>query len=190
MAYTTPTALNLGDLVTTAIFNEYTVDNVLALRAGIVDFIHIVDQKTAGSDGGTFNSGNWRRRTLNTELTDTGGHASVGSNQITLEAGIYKIVATAPAHKVNAHRLRLWNDTDSSVISLYAPVAFASSGTADISLAYLSGQFTITAQKVLELEHRCQTSRSTDGYGYAINSVFSVPEEFYSSVMLQRIADA
>jgi hypothetical protein len=190
MAYTAPTTLGVGDLVTTDIFNEYTVDNVIAVRAGVVDFIHIVDQKTAGTDGGTFTSGAWQTRDLNTELIDTGGHASVGSNQITLEAGIYKIMAQAPASNVDFHRLRLWNVTDSAVISLYAPPAYASSGAFETQNAFLSGQFTITAQKVLELQHRCSTTKTANGFGVQINWQFSVPEEFYASVMLQRIADA
>lgn len=47
----------------------------------------IQDQKSSGTDGGTFTSGAWRTRTLNTTVLNTiGAGFSLSSNQFTLAA--------------------------------------------------------------------------------------------------------
>jgi hypothetical protein len=126
------------------------------------------DQKSSGTDGGTFTSGGWRTRNQNVEVADTGGHGSVASDQITLAGGTYRIFAQAPAHFVAAHQLRLQNITDGTTI-LTGENAFTSySGGAGVNSetpALLRGRFTLTATKVLELQHRCTVTVSGNGMG-------------------------
>jgi hypothetical protein len=126
------------------------------------------DQKSSGTDGGTFTSGGWRTRNQNVEVADTGGHGSVASDQITLAGGTYRIFAQAPAHFVAAHQLRLQNITDGTTI-LTGENAFTSySGAAGVNSetpALLRGRFTLTATKVLELQHRCTVTVSGNGMG-------------------------
>ena len=78
------------------------------------DYIKLSDTKTAGTDGGTFTSGAWYTRTLNTEDVDTGNHCSLTSNQFTLDAGTYRIKARSAAYDVNAHIAKLYNITDAA----------------------------------------------------------------------------
>ena len=66
-------------------------------------FLHIQDQKPQGTNGGTFTSGAWRTRDLNTVLTNTITGASLADNQITLPAGKYYVEASAPAYQTFAH---------------------------------------------------------------------------------------
>lgn len=123
----------------------------------------IGDQKSAGTEGGTFTSGAWQTRDLNTEISDADGIVSISSNQFTLAAGTYLVNASAPAHKVNGHQIRLYNTTDSSTVAF---------GTTEISHAsdncgnrsFVSARFTISGSKVYEIQHRCATTRATDGY--------------------------
>jgi len=68
------------------------------------DYILINDTKSSGTHGGTFSSGAWRTRDLNTIVSDTGGHASLSSNQITLEAGTYECFISCPAFDVENHK--------------------------------------------------------------------------------------
>ena len=68
------------------------------------------DQKTVNTDGGTFTSGAWRTRVLNTTVfnTDT-TNIVLGTDQFTLLAGSYLIQWSAPAKGVNLHQSRLFD---------------------------------------------------------------------------------
>lgn len=123
----------------------------------------IGDQKSAGSEGGGFTSGAWRTRDLNTEISDADGIVSISSNQFTLAAGTYLVNASAPAHKVNGHQIRLYNTTDSSTVAFgTTEIAHASDNCGNRS--FVSARFTISGSKVYEIQHRCATTRATDGY--------------------------
>src|SRR5687768_2319629 len=77
----------------------------------VFDILHLVDEKAANTAGGTFTTGAWRTRTLNTEKLDE-ITSTLASNQFTLPAGTYNIVASAPAFFVSRHQTRLRNITD------------------------------------------------------------------------------
>ena len=61
----------------------------------------IADVKAQNTDGGTFTQDAWRRRDLNTEITDVDGIVSISSNQFTLGAGNYLIKWSCPAKSVS-----------------------------------------------------------------------------------------
>lgn len=144
-------------------------------------YVNVQDQKAQNTDGGTFTSGSWRTRVLNTEVSDVGGLCSLASNQITLAAGTYVIFATAAVQAVNRNQLRLQNVTDTSTV-LVGQSNYTEAGGSS-SIAQLRGVFTIGASKALELQHQCQTTGTTTGFGVASN--FST--EVYSIVELWKI---
>ena len=75
----------------------------------------VADANNQGNqNGGDFNSGAWRTRTLDTEITDSDGIVSLSSNQFTLQAGNYFIIAWASALQVNGHQARLRDITNGS----------------------------------------------------------------------------
>lgn len=143
------------------------------------DYINIVDQKAQNTAGGAFNNGAWRTRDLNTELADTGNLASVAANQITLEAGTYRVFITAPAAQVRRHQLRLYDTTGAAVL-LTGNNAFAVPGSQ--SIATLAGRFTISVQSVLEVQHQCQTTVAGNGFGIECNFT----TEVYTNVSMWR----
>lgn len=145
-------------------------------------FLHIQDQKASGNAGGTFTSGSWQTRTLNTEVTDEIG-STLSSNQFTLPAGTYYIEALLSAYQVANHKAKLYNATDTADV-IIGTNGHTSSSNNVISWSHVNGRFTIAAQKTFELQHRCQTSKATDGYGLA-NS-FSVVE-IYADVKIWQI---
>jgi len=130
------------------------------------DYVLIKDHKASGTAGGTFTSGAWRTRDLNTELVDTGSNASIAANQITLAAGTYRVRASAPAGAVNLHQTRLYDITNTAVLvtgtSERIDAAIASS-----SRSFIEGRFTIAGSTVIELQHQCQSTFATNGFGYA-----------------------
>jgi hypothetical protein len=138
-------------------------------------YIYIRDEKASGTDGGTFTSGAWRTRDLNTEVSDAGNNASLASNQITLTAGTYRFRASAPAFHVDMHKCRLQNVTDATTIQIGCNGnTLVSSDVMDRS--FVSGRFTVIAGKALELQHQCLTTAATIGFGTA--SSFGVVEVY------------
>lgn len=151
---------------------------------GDLTFLHVRDEKTANTDGGTFTQAADQTRVLNTAVTNTITGASLATNQITLPAGTYAIFASAPAHNVDEHRAWLYNTTDAATTILGS--SERSDGLADITTtSWVVGLFTIAAQKVFELRHRCTNTGTTTGFGFAVNINSAV--EVYSSVLIIKL---
>tara|TARA_B100001093_G_scaffold270229_1_gene258349 strand:+ start:188 stop:730 length:543 start_codon:yes stop_codon:yes gene_type:complete len=135
----------------------------------IKSYAIIVDQKTNETNGGTFTSGAFRTRDLNTELSDEDGIVSISSNQFTLQAGSYLIKASCPVYDVARNQAQIYNVTDSTSVAVgqsnFVGTTANESGT---SLVY--GRTTITAQKVFEIRHAAQTTSYDYGFGVAANS--------------------
>lgn len=123
----------------------------------------IGDQKSSTTAGGTFTTGAWRTRDLNTEITDPDGIVSLSSNQFTLAAGTYLVNASAPAHRVNNHQVRLRNNDDG--INYFGTSEWSHNSYATTTRSFVSARFTIAASKAFELQHRCMTTYSTIGFG-------------------------
>ena len=151
---------------------------------GAEDHILIRDEKANTTVGGTFTAGAWQTRDLNTEVYDTGNHASIASNQITLAAGTYRVKARCPAFAVGRHKCKLRNITDGADIIIGSSEDSAA-GIHSSTISVFWGRFTIGTAKVLELQHRCETSKVTLGLG--ISSNFGVIE-VYSSIELTKEA--
>lgn len=130
-------------------------------------YVNIQDQKSSGTAGGGFTSGAWQTRTLQTEVSDDASIATLASNQITLAAGTYEMRAAATAAAVDRHQLRLQNVTDTTTTVGPGLNSVALAAGPDQTTAILAGRFTIAASKALELQHRCQTTRATDGFGFS-----------------------
>ena len=146
---------------------------------GTGDYILIRDEKSQGTAGGTFTSGSWQTRVLNTEVSDAGGNASLSSNQITLAAGTYRARILCPARLCAEHQARLYNTTDAAVV-LLGTSQYAPSGVDGPNVySEIIGRFTIGSGKALEVQHKCATSRSSDGFGTGSNlatEIFTVVE--------------
>lgn len=131
-------------------------------------YIYVRDEQTAGTHGGASTATTWHTRTLNTEVSDAGGHATLATNQITLVAGTYRFAASAPAFQSLQHKVRLANITDTTYI--YGTSEWTGT-TADIqSRSIVSGRFTIAASKVFELQHYINSAAASWGLGRATNA--------------------
>lgn len=144
----------------------------------------IQDQKASGTDGGTFTSGAWRTRVLNTTVySDLAGY-SLASNQFTLPAGTYFVTATAPAYLVNYHAARLYNATDAAVIMSGTSEFSYHTGPLSQTRSFIVGNFTLAASKALEIQHRCSATSATFGFGVAAGSLFAVGTEIYTEARI------
>jgi hypothetical protein len=144
----------------------------------------IADVKAYTESGGTFTAGAWRTRELNTELDDPENIVTIASNQFTLQAGTYLIEWSSPAHDVARHTSRLQNITDSTTeadgMSNYTATA---DSVQNISLG--ACVVTAVASKVFEIQHYCDTTKTTNGYG--VNSSVSGTNSVYTLVKIHKI---
>jgi hypothetical protein len=143
----------------------------------------ITDQKTNGTNGGTFTSGAWRTRDLNTILSDVDGIVSVSSNQFTLQAGTYMFFIVVPAVEVDFVKAGLYNVSDSQ-FSLLSEPQFTNAGATYASINNIVlGKITIASQKIFEVRQYCSTSKATYGFGRTA----SLPEvEYYTRVEIWK----
>jgi hypothetical protein len=147
--------------------------------------LHVRDEKPSGTSGGTFTSGSYQTRTLNTTKTNEISGASLASNQITLPAGTYWCEASAMASLVNTHKAKLYNVTDASDILIGTSGYNSQTAAYAYDRSFVTGRFTLAASKVIELRHRCSVTRATDGFGVAV-SFGDV--EVYAEAMIWKIA--
>jgi hypothetical protein len=139
------------------------------------EYMLVRDEKPQGTNGGTSLTGN-NIRVLNTTVANTIVGASLGSNQITLPAGTYRIRAEAPTAENSVHRAQFYNVTDATIQIL----GTSRNGTTDIQdFATVWGRFTITSTKVFELRHQMTAGVATRGLGDATNML---GVEVYSQV--------
>lgn len=151
---------------------------------GNAPYINIQDQKAQNTAGGTFTNGADRTRTLNTVVNNDRGTASLdtSTNRITLPAGKYLCRASAPAFAVNRHQAWLQNITTAT--TLLRGTSELCAGTNTTTRSMIQGQFELTTSSQLEVQHRCNTTEATNGFGAEAN--FGV--EVYTVVELWKVA--
>jgi len=137
-----------------------------AIAAANARYIHVQDQKASGTAGGTFTSGAYRTRDLNTVVNNSISGASLSSNEVTLPAGVYRIEAKAMADRTLLTRLRVFNVTDSTTL-IWGMSERLSSGFDDTMVNVAKAIVTLSASKTLRVEHRSSSSQSTTGFGQA-----------------------
>lgn len=137
------------------------------------------DVKGSSVEGGTFTSGAWRTRDLNTEV-DPSSIVTLSSNQFTLAAGTYLIRAKVPALQVDWHKAKLYNITDSTDDIIGTSEVSASANLYATSSSHIIGRITIAGTKTFEIQHRCTTTRANYGFGstdnYSVSSIYTVVE--------------
>jgi hypothetical protein len=171
-------------------------DEVLTLASGIPswatassggfgnELIHVREEQTAGTAGGTFTSGSMQTRTLNTVVTNQITGASVATNQITLPAGSYIAIASAPAFRVVGHIAQLYDTTGTAVLET-GTSENSRNGTDTVpTRSWVHARFTLSVESDIELQHRANTTRSTDGFGIAA-SVSTT--EVFGEVMIWKV---
>jgi hypothetical protein len=141
-------------------------------------YVLVREELAQGTDGGTFTSGAWQTRALNSEAADSGDFADLSSNQITLEPGTYRLRASAPAFAVGAHQAR-WQNISDGVTVLMGTTEQA---VAEATRSMVSGRFVVEASTVFELQHCCASTGTGDGFGAAANFA----AEVYAEVELWR----
>lgn len=143
---------------------------------------YLKDVKPSGTAGGTFTAGAWQTRTLNTLEGDT-SFVTLSANAFTLPAGRYEIEASAPARGVNSHALKLRNITLGSDQLIGSNSYATSTGAVQTSVSII-GILHLTVPQVFEVQHRCETTSSSVGFGTSTG--FGVSEVF-TQVKIKKV---
>jgi hypothetical protein len=147
------------------------------------NYILLENRQNSGTSGGTVTSGAWRTSTLNQEVLDEPAACSLAANVFTLAAGTYEIEAIHPFYNCNSAQIRLYNQTDTSVVHEGQTVYVATTDAVQIS-ATLKYKFTIAASKALRIEYQVSSTQATNGQGVAA----SFGTEVYLIVRLRKTA--
>ncbi len=147
----------------------------------VAQVVHLKDVRASGVAGGSFTSGSYQTRTLNTVEGDT-SLVTLAANQFTLPTGKYLIEGVAQAYFCQNHKLRLRNITDSTD-SLIGLADFSYSSNMG-STAFVGGTVEITSTKVFELQHRCAITRAADGFG--LTAAFG-DNEVYAHIKITKV---
>jgi hypothetical protein len=141
------------------------------------------DSKSSGTDGGTFASGSWEERTLNSTQVEFGTSISRSGNTITLTAGTYRINAYAIASAVDGHKIRIFNKSSSTSIAVgsseVAPTLSLMNTKSTIECIV-----TLTSTTEILLQHICNTGNAGDGRGIASNIG---DNEIFAEVAIEKI---
>jgi len=144
--------------------------NLTGLSASLFSsYAIIADQKANDVDGGTFTSGDWRTRDLNTELIDPDGIVSISSNQFTLQAGTYFIKAHAPAYRVNRHMAKLYQTSGTPADIAFGTGQYTNSTYLGHTDSIVRARVTISSATTYEIRHRCAATHATSGFGNGAN---------------------
>ena len=145
----------------TTVTNISNVTNVTSSGIAVIR-----DEKASSTDGGTFTSGSWQQRDLNS-LTGDVSFVSLGTNDFTLDSGIYVITATAPAYDVQDHQARIYNSTSALSVAVGSMGFSNANGGAGANTE--SNLVTVVqvgaSGETFRIEHRCSATVTTDGFG-------------------------
>ena len=172
-------------------WTAFVAGNVLEASQlnGVVDnFADIAifnETQASGTNGGTFTSGSYVKRTLNTTVVNNITGCSIAASVITLPAGTYSVFSSAPAYKVAFHKTRLRNTTASTDIAIGASCFTDASDASVTTHSVLQTSFVLSASTNIELQHRSSATKTDNGFGQP--STFG-DSEIYSQITITRIA--
>lgn len=156
------------------------------------NYLNIIDQKAQNTNGGSFTSGAWRTRDLNTVRTNEIAGASLASNTITLPSGKYYVEWACPCSSDNneiRHQSRLFNTTDNALIILGSGCHFDNTpglgAVLSTTYSFGQGQFTLAATKNVQLQHIISSTENTFGFGEPAN----LTNEIYSQISIWKVSN-
>lgn len=155
---------------------------IVRITPGLVAYLK--DVKASGTAGGTFTSGSYQTRVLNTVEGDS-SIVSLLSNQFTLQAGTYEIEVYAPAASVDNNKAKLRNITDSTDTIIGNSNYTNTTDNNAVPTSKIVGTFSISSAKVFEIQHRSSATQATTGFGRA--NTFG-DNEIFTIVKIRKVA--
>jgi hypothetical protein len=149
---------------------------------GLQQYAIIEDQKSNGTDGGSYTTGSFVSRTLNTIVADTIG-ITLSSNQITLSSGVYKFEIQAPGNSCDRTKAILINITDSTN-ALIGTSTMSNPSAATQTYSFINGILTISSSKTFAVQQYFQSSATSFTGGVATAAGIT---EVYTRVIITKL---
>ena len=150
---------------------------------GNVSYALVREEQTSGTGGGTPTAITWTTRVLNTVAFDPSSIvASLTSNAFTLNSGTYIIQALAPMFAVGAARIRLFNQTGSSVVVYGLTDNFTTSN--GMGNAAVNAVITLAGATALRIEYWAGSATAS---GLGVASSIAATVEVYTQVEIWKI---
>lgn len=164
----------------TTVTNISNVTNITSSGIAVIR-----DEKAANVDGGTFTTGAWRQRDLNTISGDL-SFVTLGSNSFTLDTGVFVITIIAPAYNVNEHQARLYNSTTGTAAAV-GTLGFTQQGTlgggANTESSITAVVEVGASGETFVVQHQCSATNVTTGFGRAVSWGSNV----YTQVKIEKL---
>ena len=165
-------AANWTDFVANTVLTASQLNGVLDDFQDIAIFN---ETQAASTAGGTFTSGSFATRVLNTTVINNIASCTLATNAVSLPAGTYYMRAIAPAFQANEHQIKILNSTDTADVALGGQ-GYGASTVEATTFSEAIAVVTITGTKSFVVQHRCALTKATNGLGTAItwgNNVFT-----------------
>jgi len=186
----TVTGISVGGLPDGIVDTDMlATDAVTTAKIGakcFVSYAVICERVSANTDSGDFNTGSWRTKGLNTELTDPDGIVSISSDQFTLIAGTYYIEWITPGYRVRSFMSRLVDKTNSDTVVATGTSEYARDDAYANSWSKGYCRLNIGSSTVYQLQGRCEDSQANNGMGQHAN--MDSTDETYSVVKIFKEA--
>jgi len=150
---------------------------------------HYQYQESDGDSGESYAT-SWTKVSLNTEVSDPESIGSLASNQVTIGAGTWVFQGWAGARYDGSGggqaRIRIYNATDASVISLGQSWNLTNlSNLATPTNIHVFGQTVITGSKAIELQLIADSTQVKTG----VHDSLSAGAEVYAELLVWKIKD-
>lgn len=184
-------SVGIGNLSATGTKDATTFlrgDNTFATPSGgayETALLHVVNQQATATDGGGTTSGSFVKVPYNTVKTNEITGSSLSSNQVTLPSGTYYLQANCRLYRANEFKMVLRNTTDSTY-DLIGNGGFSSQGDNADTVANIDGRFTISAQKVFEIQMWTQRTQG-NGFGYG-SGITDGQASIFASAKIWKVA--
>jgi len=156
----------------------------LRLLGSQTRMLHVRDEKTSGTVGGTGAIGSDQTRVLNAVVLNEIAGASLSSNQVTVPAGVYEIEGVVTGQGVASIRAILHNVTaGTSVQGVNSGMTNETYNAGGISPVY--AKVTLTGATVFELRSRQTNTWGTQDLGNPLS--ISGVVEVYSTLIFRKV---
>jgi hypothetical protein len=128
-------------------------------------YVNCSNNQTQGTGGGAGTTGNWETMPLNTLNTDTQSISSLGSNQLTLPAGTYKVWGIGIFCQTNTSQIRLYNATTSTILLNGTDANAVASVSGANHPSFIIGYITLSITSSIEIQYQIETHTGNSDLG-------------------------
>lgn len=166
-------------------FNEYLKYNNLYQGEEMQEYFIATEELPSGTDAGSFISGSYITRDLNTVKKQLNG-ASLIDKIVHLPEGEYYIDAFSEAFAVGRNQAKLINADTGETLGI-GSCEFSSTSSSSSVKSVIKCYLIIPAQGIdIKLQHICQTTRSGNGLG--VSNSLSNENGIFSSIIACKIS--